>query len=55
MFGHNAPQHIWSKPNTAYQDKHLEPAVKHGGGGLMVWAFSAATGPGHLLNWQFIN
>ena len=41
-------QHVWRKPNTAYQHKHLIPAVKHGGGGLIIWACSAATGPGHL-------
>ena len=38
MFGHNAQQHVWRKPNTAYQHKHLIPTVKHGGGGLMIWA-----------------
>ena len=48
MFGHNAQQHVWRKPNTAYQHKHLIPTVKHGGEGLMMWACSAATGPGHL-------
>ena len=47
MFGHNAQQHVWRKPNTAYQHKHLIPAVKHGGGGLMIWTCVAATGPGH--------
>jgi len=45
---HNAQQHVWRKPNTAYQHKHLTPTVKHGGGGLMIWACFAATGPGHL-------
>ena len=35
-FGHNAQQHVWRKPNTAYQHKHLTPTVKHGGGGLMI-------------------
>ena len=39
MFGEN---------QTAYQHKHLIPTVKHGGGGLMIWACSAATGPGQL-------
>ena len=47
MFGH-AQQHIWRKPNTAYQHKHRIPTVKLGGGGLMIWACSAATGSGHL-------
>jgi len=35
--------------NTAYQHKHLKPTVKHGGGGLMIWPCSAATGPGHFV------
>ena len=48
MFGLDAQQYVWRKPNTAYQHKHLIPTVKHGGGGLMIWACSAATGPGHL-------
>ena len=25
MFGHNAQQHVWRKPNTTYQHKHLKP------------------------------
>ena len=49
MLGHNAQQHVWRKPNTASQNNHLIPTVKHGGGGLMMWACSAATGPGHLV------
>jgi len=36
MFGPNAQQHVWRKPNTAYQHKHLIPTVKHGGGGVMI-------------------
>ena len=48
MFGHNAQQHVWRKPNTTYQHKHLIPTVKHGGGGLMMWACSTTTRPGHL-------
>jgi len=28
--------------------QHLILTVEHGGGGLMMWACSAATGPGHL-------
>ena len=36
-FGENKTQH-----------KPFVPTVKHGGGGLMIWACFAATGPGHL-------
>ena len=42
IFGHNAQQHVWRKPNTAYQHKHL---IRWR---VMIWACSAATGPGHL-------
>jgi len=48
MFGHNAQQHVWRKPDRAYQHKHLIPAVKHGGGGLMIWAYFAAARPRQL-------
>jgi len=37
-----------AKTNTAYQHKHLIPTVRHGGGGMMIWACFAAEGPGHL-------
>lgn len=39
MFGHNA-QH---QPNTAYQDKLIVVTVKHGGGGVIIWACFATT------------
>ena len=48
--GHKAQRHIWQKPNTAYQHKHLIPTVKDGGGGVMIWASFAATGHGHLAD-----
>ncbi|MEE6515924.1 hypothetical protein FKM82_025084 [Ascaphus truei] len=37
MFGENQTQHI-----------SLIPTVKHGSGGVMIWACFAATGPGNL-------
>ena len=48
MSGHNTKCPVWQKTNTAYQHEHLIPTVKHGGGGLVIWACFAATGPGHL-------
>ena len=48
MFGHNVQHHVWQKPNTVYQHKHLIPTVNHSGGGVMIWACFAATGPGPL-------
>ena len=49
MFGHNARRHLWRKPNTTYQHKHLILTVKHGGGGLMIWTRFVAAGPGNLI------
>jgi hypothetical protein len=37
----NAKRHIWKKPGTI-------PTVKHGGGSIMLWGFSAA-GTGRLV------
>ena len=48
MFGQDAQWHVWREPNTAYEHKHLIPTVKHGGGGMMIWACFAVTGPSHL-------
>lgn len=47
-FGHDARHHVWQKPNTAYQHKHLIPAVKHGG---EQWWFGLAL---HLLSWNAV-
>ena len=51
-FGQTRPKwrHLVIMHSTMFgEDKtqHIKPVVKHGGGGLMIWAF-AATGPGHL-------
>ena len=48
MFGHNAQQHVWRKPNSAYQHKHLIPSVEHSIGAVTIWAYLTATGPGRL-------
>lgn len=29
---------VWIKSNTAYHHEHFIPTVKHGGGGVAVWA-----------------
>ena len=31
-----------------FEHKHLIPTIKHSVGGLMIWAFFAATAPGKL-------
>ena len=46
--GHNAQQHIWRKPNTTYEHKHVILTVKHSGGGVIIWACFTAAGPRHL-------
>jgi len=38
MSGYNAECHVWHKPNTAFQHKHLIPTVKHCGGEVKIWA-----------------
>ena len=38
--------YIWLKSNAAFQKKSITATVKHGGGSVMVWGFSAASGPG---------
>ena len=32
--------------NIEFQQQHLIPTVKHGGGGVMIWGCFAVTGPG---------
>jgi len=44
MFGRSSTS---GENQTAYQHKRIIPTVKHGGGGLMIWADFSATGPGH--------
>ncbi|GFV85978.1 transposable element Tcb1 transposase [Trichonephila clavipes] len=40
---------VWRKPNTALVLKNLRPAVKHGGGSIMVWGCMASNGVGYLV------
>ncbi|KAK3526991.1 hypothetical protein QTP86_006131 [Hemibagrus guttatus] len=40
--------YVWCKSNTAFQEKNIIPTVKYGGGSVMVWGCSAASGPGRL-------
>lgn len=48
LFGHQNRGHVWRKSNTAFQQKNLKPAVKHGCESVMVWGCFAAVGPGQL-------
>jgi hypothetical protein len=40
---------VWRREGTAHDSKHTTPSVKHGGGGVMMWACVAANGTGSLV------
>ena len=48
LFGHIHKRYVWRKPNTTFQDKHVLPTVKHGGGSIVVWGCCVASGTGKL-------
>lgn len=48
MFVFNAQNHIWRKSDKAYQHKHLNSSLKHGGRLAMIWACFAVKGLVHL-------
>ncbi|KAK3552084.1 hypothetical protein QTP70_033659 [Hemibagrus guttatus] len=48
LFGRSVSHYVWRKSNTAFQKKNITPTVKYGGGSVMVWGCSAASGPGRL-------
>ncbi len=39
---------MWRKKGTANDPKHKASSVKHGGGGVMAWAYMAVSGTGLL-------
>ena len=41
LFGHNKGRYAWRQKNTAFQEKHLLPTVKYGGGSIMLWGCGA--------------
>ena len=43
LFSHKERRYVW-------QEKNLLPAVKHGGGSIMVWECFAASGTGKLAH-----
>ncbi|KAK3559140.1 hypothetical protein QTP86_005021 [Hemibagrus guttatus] len=48
LFGRSVSHYVWRKSNTVFQKKNITPTVKYGGGSVMVWGCSAASGPGRL-------
>ncbi len=51
LFGSDGVKRVWWQPGEEYKDKCVLPAVKHGGGSVMVWGCMSAAGTGEL---QFI-
>lgn len=49
LFGHNKGCYAWRQKNTAFQEKHLLPTVKFGGGSIMLWGCVASAGTGNLV------
>ncbi len=50
-FGSDGVMRVWRQPGEEYKDKCVLPAVKHGGGSVIVWGCMRAAGTGEL---QFI-
>ena len=48
IFGSNCRQFVWRKPNETLNKINLQPTVKRGGGGVMVWGCMSASGVGNL-------
>lgn len=49
LFGHNKARYAWRQKNTAFQEKHLPPTVKFGGGSIRLWGCVASAGTGNLV------
>lgn len=49
LFGHNKRRYGCRQKNTAFQEKHLLPTVKFGGGSIMLWGCVASAGTGNLV------
>ncbi len=49
LFGLNSKGYVWRKPGTAHHLSNTVPAVKHGGGSIMLWGCFSAAGTGRLV------
>jgi hypothetical protein len=48
LFQWTGRKYCWRRPGTGFQEKHLRPTVKHGGGKIQIWGCFSWMGPGPL-------
>ena len=49
LFSSDGVQHVWREPGQDYHSEYIVPAVKHGGGSVMIWGWMSAKGVGEFL------
>ena len=48
LFYSDGQQHVWRKPKTGLENKHIQKTIKGGGGSVMVWACFSHEGIGRI-------
>ena len=49
LFGSDGKKYCWRKPGEEFEERNLQPTVKHGGGSVVVWGCITADGVGNLV------